>query len=227
MRSLSLRGDSLRVCQRLQESDQVFDLGLVELGVKTHRVAQRREAAVVHVRRGARHVAQSRDAEAHAAVGDPAAGELRAGMASAAVALADEDPQAALRREPIARGRGILAALQRVAEVVERRAARDEGLLKGGEGFADIDKDFFVRGSGSKNRRSPSSIAAGLPETRLPGSARSGGGQGPCRRIFRISSGLNADAGAIAVSASAARTSVMRTFMERSVKCRFNPEERK
>src|SRR3989449_11256035 len=103
MRSLSLRGDSLRVCQRLQESDQVFDLGLVELGVKAHRVAQRRETAVVHVRRGARHVAQPRDAEAHAAVGDPAVGDQRAGMASAAVALADEDPQAALRRERIDR----------------------------------------------------------------------------------------------------------------------------
>src|SRR5207247_8526351 len=114
MRSLSLRGDSLRVCQRLQESDQVLDLGLVELGVKTYHVAQRREAAVVHVRRGARHVAQSRDAEAHAAVGDPAVGELRAGMASAAVALADEDPQTALRRARVARGRGTVAALPRI-----------------------------------------------------------------------------------------------------------------
>ena len=84
------------------------------------------------------------DEEGRAGVGEPAVGELRAGMTRAAVALADEDPQAALRRERIARG--IVAALQRVAEVVERRAARDEGLLEGGEGFADVDKDFFIRG---------------------------------------------------------------------------------
>src|SRR2546422_3489891 len=48
---------------------------------------------------------------------------------------------------------------------------------------------------GSKNRRSPSSIAAGLPETRLPGSARSGGGQGPCRD--RKSTRLNSSHGYI------------------------------
>src|SRR5436309_1318460 len=157
-RFLSLRGDGLHACQRFEKGNQVLELALgearlVEPGVKTHHVAQRCEAAVVHVRRGPRHVAQSRDAEAHAAVGDPAVGELRAGMASAAVALADEDPQTALRRERVARGRGIVAALQRVAEVVERRAARDEGFLKGGEGFADIDKDFFVRARGSREYR--------------------------------------------------------------------------
>src|SRR5258708_5086594 len=90
--------------------------------------------------------APRRGEERRAGVGELAVGELRTGMARAAVALADEDPQAALRRERIARGRGIVAALQRIAEVVERRAARDEGLLEGGEGFADTDKDFFIRG---------------------------------------------------------------------------------
>src|SRR2546425_3785270 len=155
-RFLSLRGDGLHACQRFEKGDQVLQLPFGEvLGVKAHHVAQRREAAVVHVRRSARHVAQPGDAdeEGRAAVGESAVGELRAGMAGAAVALADEDPQAALRRERIARGRGIVAALQRIAEVVERRAARDEGFLKGGEGFADIDKDFFVRGSGSPEYR--------------------------------------------------------------------------
>src|SRR2546426_1337125 len=121
--------------------------------VKPPRAARRRETAVVNEGGGARRVARPGAGEAHAAVGEPAVGELRAGMASAAVALADEDPQAALRRERVARGRGIVAAPQRIAEVVERGAARDEGLLEGGEGFADIDKDFFVRGSGSREYR--------------------------------------------------------------------------
>ena len=97
--------------------------------------------------------APRRDEERHAGVGELAVGELRTEMADAAVALADEDPQAAPRRERIARGRGIVAALQRVAEVIERRAARDEGLLEGGEGFADVDKDFFIRGRGSPEYR--------------------------------------------------------------------------
>src|SRR2546427_775261 len=159
-RFLSLRGDGLHACQRFEKGDQVLELPfgevlLVALGVKAHHVAQRREAAVVHVRRSARHVAQPGDAdeEGRAAVGESAVGELRAGMARAAVALADEGPQAAPRREGIARGGGIVAALQRIAEVVERRAARDEGLLEGGEGFADIDKDFFVRGGRSPEYR--------------------------------------------------------------------------
>src|SRR6267378_4883874 len=114
-RSLSLHGDGLHACQRFEKGGQVLEFPfrqvlLVELGVRAHHVAQRREAAVVHVRRGARHVAQPRDADekGHAGVGEPAVGELRAGMAHAAVALADEDPQAALRRERIARGRGIV-----------------------------------------------------------------------------------------------------------------------
>src|SRR3989475_5417176 len=157
---LSLRGDGLHACQRFEKGDQVLELPFgevlrVALGVKKHHVAQRREAAVVHVRRSARHVAQPGDAdeEGRAAVGESAVGELRAEMAGAAAALADEDPQAAPRREGIARGGGIVAALQRIAEVVERRAARDEGLLEGGEGFADIDKDFFVRGGRSPEYR--------------------------------------------------------------------------
>jgi hypothetical protein len=44
----------------------------------------------------------------------------------------------------------------------------------------------------SKKSRCPSAIAAGLPETRLLGSRRTGCGHGPCRRMSAVSCGVNA-----------------------------------
>jgi len=68
------------------------------------------------------------------------------GMARAAVALADDGPQAGwppLADSPRPRQRSPRSSASRKSS--NGRAARDEGLLEGGEGFADADKDFFVR----------------------------------------------------------------------------------
>src|SRR5262249_7853607 len=145
-----------------------------------HYIAQRGEAAVVHVRRGARHVAQARDAELavvallqvdvpragrarargvvveaaeevirarlqlldapvaaridllvlqekrNSRIGELAVGERRSEVADAAVALADEGAQPALRGERVALHRGRVVLRQRVAELVERRTPADE-----------------------------------------------------------------------------------------------------
>ncbi len=53
----------------------------------------------------------------------------------------------------------------------------------------------------SKNRRSPSSSAARLPETRLLGSVVIGVGQGPCARMARISASVNCTSSATTLSA--------------------------
>src|SRR4051812_39803662 len=50
--------------QRLEKHDQILALARADAaGVQAHHVAQRRQAAVVHVRRGKRDVAQARHAE--------------------------------------------------------------------------------------------------------------------------------------------------------------------
>src|SRR5437764_10905275 len=64
--------------------------------------------------------------------------EMRAAVAAAAARLADEERCAALRSRRIARGRSRIAALERVAEFVEWRAAAHQCFLEGGERLADI-----------------------------------------------------------------------------------------
>ncbi len=91
------------------------------------------------------------DEEGHPGVVELAVREGRAGVAGAAVAFADEDAQAALRRLRIARHRARVAARERVAEIVERRASRDERFLKGGERLAERGDDLrFARGHGAE-----------------------------------------------------------------------------
>jgi hypothetical protein len=74
----------------------------------------------------------------------------------------------------------------------------------------------------SKNRRSPNSIASGLPDTRLPGSTASGTGQGPWPRIARTSASVNvgpsgapAEAGGSAATAASAQQIAAFAFTRR------------
>ena len=62
--------------------------------MKLQHLAERREAAVVQVRRSLRHAAQARDAKLldHFSVA-----ELRSGRAGAAIAFPDKDLEASLR----------------------------------------------------------------------------------------------------------------------------------
>jgi len=83
--------------------------------------------------------------ERHADVAELAVGERRPEVADAAVALADEDPQPALRGQRIARRGGAVAAQERVAEFVERRARRDQRLDEGRDRLRRVDEDLFVR----------------------------------------------------------------------------------
>ena len=69
---------------------------------------------------------------------------MRAGVAAAAERFTDEERRAALRSRRIARGRSRSAALERVAELVERRAAAQECFLEGGERLADIAEHLLV-----------------------------------------------------------------------------------
>src|SRR5438034_764820 len=79
-----------------------------------------------------------------AAPGESAVAEMRTGVADAAIGLADEERRAALRCRRIAdRGDGV-AALERIAEFIERRAAADERLLVGGQRLADVDERLFI-----------------------------------------------------------------------------------
>src|SRR5688500_19391490 len=84
-----------------------------------------------------------RDEEADAGVGELAVGEMRPEVAGAAIALADEDLQPAPGVVRIARG---IAAGERVAKLVERRAAADQRLLERRQRFAGVDQDLLVVG---------------------------------------------------------------------------------
>ena len=66
-------------------------------------------------------------------------------MAGGASALADEDLQASLRRGRIAGHGHPVAPLERIAEFVERRAARRYGLLEGCQGLGHIDQHGIGR----------------------------------------------------------------------------------
>jgi hypothetical protein len=69
-------------------------------------------------------------------------------MAGGALAAAEEQAQAALRRRRIG-GRSLpIAARQGVAEAVEGSRRRDQGLLPGGDGFRDIHQKLRVVGIG-------------------------------------------------------------------------------
>src|SRR2546428_1459802 len=92
----------------------------------SHRIGQRGGAAIVHVGRGQRDVAQGGDPEAAEVC---AVRKLWSGVACNALALADEELQAALRSERIPRHRGSIAPLERVAKIVEWRAAGDQRFL--------------------------------------------------------------------------------------------------
>src|SRR6185369_9628165 len=71
-----------------------------------------------------------------------AVAEIRAEMAELAVALADEDLQAAPRRGGIFEVHG--SAGQTVAQIVERRTAAVQGLHEGGDGFGGVDGEYCV-----------------------------------------------------------------------------------
>ena len=76
----------------------------------------------------------------HAGILELAAREVGAEVADAAVALADEDLQTALRGERIA-GHGLrVVALDGIAKVVEGRACRQDRLLERGERLGDVDE---------------------------------------------------------------------------------------
>src|SRR5688572_13415369 len=89
-----------------------------------------------------------RDEEADAGIGELAVGEMRPEVAGAAIALADEDLQPAPGLFRVARGS---VARERVAKLVERRAAADQRLLERRQRFADVDQHLFVVGG----RRAP------------------------------------------------------------------------
>ncbi len=174
----------------------------VEFRVVPHHVAQRSQAAVVHVGRGQGQVAQRRhleftevamlgpqmfrcrgivprsivvmgaklvpgarqqaldaalaarvdavrlDEEGDADVAEFAVGKQRTGMAGGTLPAAEEQAQAALRRRRIGGGRLRIALPQGVAEAVEGRRRRDQGLLPGGDGFRDIHHEVRVVGIG-------------------------------------------------------------------------------
>src|SRR5258706_45355 len=84
--------------------------------------------------------------EGDAGIGEFAVRERRSEVADAAIALADEGLQPALRGEGIAGHRSGVVPLQRVAELVEGRARADQRLLVGAERLADVDQQRFVVG---------------------------------------------------------------------------------
>ncbi len=75
-----------------------------------------------------------------------AAGEIGAGMAVGAAALADEDLQPALRGLGVGPGGGRCTARQVFAEPVERRGSADQRFLERGEGLAHIHEHGLVIG---------------------------------------------------------------------------------
>src|SRR5215510_6609573 len=65
-------------------------------------------------------------------------------MAGAAVTLADEDPESAPRRFGIILHRSRVAARERIAVIIERRAPGDQRLLEGGQRLPERDEDLVV-----------------------------------------------------------------------------------
>src|SRR5688572_30268496 len=84
------------------------------------------------------------DEEWDADVVELAVAERRADVALVAVALADEDPQSALRSGRIRSGLRGIAPGKRIAKIIERRAAADQSLLERGERLAHVDQQFFI-----------------------------------------------------------------------------------
>ena len=84
------------------------------------------------------------DEERDARVVELAVGKRRAEMADVAPALADEDLQTALRRIRIPRNARRIAAQERIAKFVERRAPARQRLLECGERLADADQYRLV-----------------------------------------------------------------------------------
>ncbi len=82
-----------------------------------------------------------------------AVGEAGADVADVALALADEEREPALGRERIARRGGTVAAGERIAEVVERRASGGQRFLERRERLGDIDRDGLVVGRGRRAER--------------------------------------------------------------------------
>src|SRR5262249_22130416 len=85
------------------------------------------------------------DEKRHAGVVEFAVREGRPRVTGAAITFADEDSQATQRRLRIGFHRLRIAARERVAEVVERRAARDERFLERGERLGERDDDLVIR----------------------------------------------------------------------------------
>ena len=81
-----------------------------------------------------------------AGVEELAVGEVGAGMAGGAGALADEDLEPSLRRLGIVPGGRRFRPRQGVPELVERRASAHQGFLEGGEGFPDVYEHGLVIG---------------------------------------------------------------------------------
>jgi hypothetical protein len=179
----------------------------VELGVMTDDGGERAEAPVVHVRRGARDVAQRRHAELaevavlerhvanrgrrsrrrivverteevvtarlHAAdalvpsrvdaprgdeerdagVVELAVGECRSEVADVAAPLPHEERGAPAGGGRVACRGGGIAARERIAKLVERRAPGDERLLIRGERLGGVDRDVLVVGPGRRAER--------------------------------------------------------------------------
>ena len=98
------------------------------------------------------HAPRSRE-ERDADVVELAVGEAGADVADVALAPADEEREPALRRERIARCGGVVAAGQRIAELVERRAAGGQRFLEGRERLGDVDRDGLVVGPGRRAER--------------------------------------------------------------------------
>ena len=79
-----------------------------------------------------------------------AVAELRSEVAQAALAAADEQPQSAFRRFRIAGLYRPVAARQRIAEIVERRAAGDQRRLERRQRLADVGEHLVVLGRGGR-----------------------------------------------------------------------------
>ena len=109
----------------------------------------------------------------HAGIGELAVGEGRAEMAEGAVAPAHEQAQAAPGGGGIAGLAGRIAARERVAEIVERRAAGDLRFQERRQRLAEIDESPFVVRAGRFAECMP--VAAGKLAVRADQPRRAAG----------------------------------------------------